>query len=107
MDDPIGAQLIAYNDHDVERFVACYAEHAVITSPDGSVTMAGSAQMRAEYSTFFEASPDLRAEVRHQVHAGSWTVHEEHVSRSGQDVAVLLVAYEVRDGQIARVIVLR
>jgi hypothetical protein len=106
MDDPIGAQLIAYNDHDIDGFVACYAEDTVVTSPDGTITTAGSAQMRAEYGTLFENWPDLRTEVQDQVHAGAWTVHEERVSRSGQAL-VVLVAYEVRDGKICRVIMLR
>lgn len=106
MDDPVAAQLSAYNNHDVDGFVACYAEDAVITAPDGTISMAGSAQIRAEYVKLFHNSPDLRAEVKAQVHAGTWTVHEEQVSRSGQAL-VVLVAYEVRDGQICRVILLR
>jgi hypothetical protein len=81
MDDPIGAQLTAYKNHDIDGFLACYAEDAVIMSPDGTTTLAGSAQMRAEYSTLFEKWPDLSAEVRDQVHA-DLSRHRASVGRS-------------------------
>jgi hypothetical protein len=53
----------------------------------------------------FAASPDLQAEILGRISTGDWTVDHERVSRAGETREVL-VAYQVADGQIARVLML-
>jgi hypothetical protein len=40
-DDLVERQVAAYNTHDVERFVACYAEDVVIEDGHGQVSVRG------------------------------------------------------------------
>jgi hypothetical protein len=61
--------------------------------------------MRDQYGALFEGSPDLRAEILGRVSAGGWTVDHERVSR-GEETRELLVAYQVADGLISRVMML-
>jgi hypothetical protein len=106
MDDPVQAQVEAYNARDVEAFVACYADDVVISDGSATVLMTGRAQLRAAYGPMFDAHPDLRAEIVHRISAGGWTVDHERVTREGRQLEVL-VAYQVAAGVIQRVVMLR
>ena len=83
--DPVQAQVDAYNARDIDAFVAPYADDVVITDAGGR--------------------PDLQAEILGRISTGDWTVDHERVSRAGETREVL-VAYQVADGQIARVLML-
>ena len=67
--------------------------------------MAGVATIREEYGATFAASRDLQAEILGRISTGDWTVDHERVSRAGE-TREALVAYQVADGQIARVLML-
>ncbi|MEO6510787.1 MAG: nuclear transport factor 2 family protein [Nocardioides sp.] len=103
--NPVQAQVDAYNAHDIDAFVAAYADDVVITDAAGRAIMQGGDVIREEYGAMFEASPDLRAEILGRISTGEWTVDQERVSR-GDEVRELLVAYRVVDGLIARVVML-
>jgi hypothetical protein len=105
MDDPVQAQVDAYNARDIDAFVAAYAPEVVITDSTGRAIMAGQESIREDYGALFEASPDLRAEILGRVSAGDWTVDHEQVSRGGETREVL-VAYRVVGGLIERVVML-
>jgi hypothetical protein len=105
MDDPVQAQVDAYNARDIEAFVAAYAPDVVITDANGSPMLGGHDAMREQYGALFEGSPDLDAEILGRVSAGAWTVDQERVSR-GDETRDVLVAYQVTDGLIARVVML-
>jgi hypothetical protein len=103
--DPVQAQVDAYNARDIDAFVAPYADDVVITDASGRPIMAGVEPIREEYGAMFAASPDLQAEILGRISTGGWTVDHERVSRAGETREVL-VAYQVADGQIARVLML-
>jgi hypothetical protein len=103
--DPVQAQVDAYNARDIDAFVAPYADDVVITDAGGRPIMAGVETIRDEYGAMFAASPDLQAEILGRISAGEWTVDHERVSRAGETREVL-VAYQVTDGRIARVLML-
>jgi hypothetical protein len=105
MDDPVQAQVDAYNARDIDAFVAAYDADVVITDATGRAIMSGQETIRDEYGELFEASPDLRAEILGRVGAGTWTVDHERVSR-GDETREVLVAYHVSDGLISRVVML-
>ena len=105
MDDPVQAQVDAYNARDSDAFVASYAADVAITDATGRAIMSGADTIREEYGALFDASPDLRAEILGRVAAGEWTVDHERVSR-GEETRELLVAYLVEDGLISRVMML-
>jgi hypothetical protein len=105
MEDPVQAQVDAYNARDIEAFTAAYDPNVVITDATGRAIMSGQETIREEYGALFEASPDLQAEIVARVSTGDWTVDHERVSRGGE-TRELLVAYQLADGLISRVVML-
>jgi len=106
MNDPVQAQLEAYNASDLDAFVECYAEGIVVSDGVGTVLMAGLDSLRSAYGAMFAANADVHADVVARQHAGAWTVDLERV-RTGEGVQEVLVAYRVEAGLIQRVIMLR
>ena len=80
MEDAVERQEHAYNAHDVEGFVACYAEGVVIEDADGNVLISGRDEMRRRYGRLFARSPDVRAEVVTRIRVGSYVIDEERVT---------------------------
>ncbi|HTT58414.1 MAG TPA: SgcJ/EcaC family oxidoreductase [Acidimicrobiales bacterium] len=76
----IDRQVAAYNNQDIEAFIACYADDATIIQTDGSVLAVGREQIRAIYAGLFEQSPDLRAEIRNRIEVGPIVMDEEFVT---------------------------
>lgn len=105
MDDPVVAQLAAYNAHDVDGFVACYAVDAVVASGDGRTLMTGHAEMRDAYSRLFAHHADVHADVIERLCERDWVVDHERVLTGGETTGYV-VAYQVRDGVISRVVIL-
>ncbi len=113
MDDPVVAQLAAYNAHDVDGFVACYASDAMVTSGDGRTLMTGHAEMREAYgrsrgtprARLFANHADVHADVTERLRERDWVVDHERV-RTGVETTGYVVAYRVRDGVIDRVVIM-
>ncbi len=103
--DPVQLQVDAYNAHDVEAFLGCYGDDAVIRHGDGRVLMGDKDTMRAAYTQLFAENPDLRAEIPNRLEVGPWVVDEEVVTAGGREMHAL-VAYEVRDGLIHTAVML-
>ena len=61
--DAVERQVEAYDAHDLDAFVACYAETVVIEDAEGRVLMSGRDAMRDRYGKLFGTLPDLRADI--------------------------------------------
>jgi hypothetical protein len=70
-DDPVQAQLEAYNAHDVDAFVACCAPRVKMFDAAGVLLVDGGEAARARYARLFASSPQLRAEVRQRTRIGT------------------------------------
>lgn len=103
--ESIQRQLDAYNAHDVDAFLACYADDVVVRHGDGRVLMTGRDAMRAVYERLFTEHPDVHVEVPTRLAAGDWIVDEEHVSVGGGEMRAL-VGYGIHDGVIRHVVML-
>jgi len=103
--DVVSRQVDAYNAHDLETFLACYTDDVVIMTGDGEVMLEGIASVREQYDVWFRDVSGLRAEVHGRLVRGSWVVDDEHATADDLDVQAL-VAYQVRGGRIARVILM-
>jgi hypothetical protein len=101
---PVQQQLDAFNAHDLDGFIACYASDVVVRHGDGREILKGHDGMRGFYGPFIN-DPKLHAEVVNRLHSGDWIVDEEHTVWTGGDVQAL-VAYEVRDGLIHTMVML-
>lgn len=102
---PIQRQLDAYNAHDLDAFLACYADDVVVRHGDGRVLMTGREAMRPVYQQLFAEHPDVHATVAGRMTAGDWIVDEELINMDGGEMRVL-VGYAVHDGHIQHVVML-
>jgi hypothetical protein len=103
--DTVARQVDAYNAHDLEAFLACYADDVVVTSGNGDVLLEGVGAVWAQYDEWFSRLHDLHAEVHHRIERGQWVVDDEHATAEGLDVEAL-VAYHVRNERIDRVVLM-
>lgn len=97
-------QLDAYNAHDLEAFLDCYAEDVVVRDlVSGEVRMRGRSAMRRAYGPMF-AKGTIHAELVGRLVVGDVAVDQERVTghRSGR-VVHALAHYAVRDGRIQQV----
>lgn len=78
--DAVERQVQAYNERDLEEFIACYAETVVIENGDGEVLMNGQEEMRERYGSLFAGSPSLHGEIVTRIRVGSYIVDEERIT---------------------------
>ncbi len=69
MNDPVQAQVDAYNAHDVGAFLACYTDDVVVTDGTGTILISGLNSMRSSYAEMFDTHPEVRAEILARQHA--------------------------------------
>jgi hypothetical protein len=94
-------QLAAYNSHDLDAFVATYAEEVRVRRRNGSL-LQGRQALRDTYAGLFAAGR-CRAEVLGRLTEGDWVVDHERADGLADQPVRVLVAYRVRDGLIDRV----
>jgi hypothetical protein len=100
------AQLDAYNQGDIDAFVACYAEGVQIFDlRSGDLLGEGGDYLRETYGDLFARAPDLHATVTSRTVVGNVAFDHEVVTGRGDPEPLLAMAiYEVDgDGLIARV----
>lgn len=108
MEDAVERQVRAYNAHDLDGFVACYAEGVVIEDAEGNVIMNGRGDMRDRYGRLFAGSPNVRAEVVARIRVGSYVIDEERVTgRADGDVHTVAIYRLDTHGSIDHVRFLR
>jgi uncharacterized protein (TIGR02246 family) len=99
----VQAQLDAYNRHDLEGFLAFYADDAVLVNYPDQITQTGKAEMRARYQKRF-AQPNVRAEILERIVFSNFVIdHERITSPPTTDVIEAVATYEVENGKIVRV----
>ncbi|MEZ6000493.1 nuclear transport factor 2 family protein [Hyphomonas sp.] len=97
-------QLDAYNRQDIEAFLECYAEDAVLGGLNGDVTQSGAADIRARHLELFAQFPENKATIVNEMDLGSTVILHEDVSRApGGDQFQVAAIYTIRNGKIARV----
>jgi hypothetical protein len=73
------AQLAAFNDRDIDAFVACFSDDIEARSfPSGDILADRSgAALRPRFVSVFEASPNLEARLTSRIVRGSVVIDEE------------------------------
>ena len=106
-EDPVEAQLQAYNARDVDAFMACYTDDCVVEDGDGTRMMAGSAQMRERYVALFAGSPNLHCTLVARIRIGEHVMDEERITgRLGTPVGETrhaVAVYKLRGNKICHV----
>ena len=99
----VDAQLVAYNERDLEAFLSFYADDAVLAKHPNQVTQTGKAEMRTRYQGRF-SNPNVRAEIIKRVTFGRFVVdHERITAPPAKDEVEAVAIYEVKEGKIVRV----
>ncbi|WKE67148.1 nuclear transport factor 2 family protein [Gallaecimonas kandeliae] len=98
---PVQRQLDAYNDHDLERFLAQYHEDVqVFRPPAAEPVQVGKAAMGAHYANHRFNLPDLHARLVNRMVSGNIVVDHEEVSGLGEAPVSAIAVYKVVDGKI-------
>ena len=106
--DLAAAQLLAYNAHDIEAFVACYAEDVHVLDAEGQPTLVGREAFRAAYARLFTEWHEVGAAVDQRLVAEPHVIDLERWWRvrpaDGQRLeGTVLARYTVKNGLIATV----
>jgi imidazolonepropionase-like amidohydrolase len=98
-------QLEAYNAHDLEGFVATYAEDIEIFDlPGAAAKSSGKAKLRATYGGMFKQLPQLRCDVVDRMVEGPFVIDQEVCRAKPGDRPFRAAAiYQVDKGLIRRV----
>ncbi len=102
--DLVQRQLDAYNAQDIDAFMACYADDAVLGSLNGAVTHAGQAAVRQRHADLFKQFPQNRARVLHRIDLGTTVIDHEDVERApGGERFQVAAIYTLAGAKIVRV----
>jgi uncharacterized protein (TIGR02246 family) len=105
-EEVVQRQVEAFNAHDVDAFVATYADDGVVVGGDGmDGPVQGRAALRKHYLERL-AQPGLRATIERRVRMGRWVVDYEIVENELGSTEAIAV-YEVGDGVIKRSTIVR
>lgn len=98
-DHPVERQLAAYNEHDLDRFIACFASTCRLSRADGTVRAEGHEELHRIYTPVF-AIAGRRAIIVSRIVVGDWVVdHEQVVNDAGESFDALMT-YHLVDGEI-------
>ena len=98
------AQLEAYNNGDIDAFVACYAPDVEVYLQGGPLLYRGLDALRERYEPYFAANPELHAALLYRMIHGGFAIDHEHVTgRTDGEELFAIAIYEVVDEKIQRV----
>lgn len=107
MTDPVQQQIDAYNNQDLDGFVAAYSEDVVLEDGEGNVMAQGYDGIRELYAELFDRSPQLHGEVLNRISVGQYVIDEERVrgiNMEGYPSEMhAAVIYRLAEGKIAHV----
>ena len=95
-------QLDAYNDRDIDAFLATYTEDVQLYNFPNKVTSEGQNAMRESYAGFFQRTLDLHCEIKNRIIIGNKVIDEEYVTMNGNHFKAVAI-YEVENGLISKV----
>ena len=95
-------QLDAYNAKDVNAFMAMYTEDIKLYNYPNELLSDGKDQMRKDYLTWFQNTPDLKASVKKRIVIGNKVIDEEQITANGK-VFNTVAIYEVENDRIRKV----
>ncbi len=101
MSDVADRVLVALTAHDLEAFVACYAEDATIEDGYDRVAVRGHDELRSRFGAQFAEHPELRVQLISRTVVGAFVVQEEEVTGRGEHQRHVAV-YLIEDGLIKR-----
>lgn len=106
--EPVDRQLMAYNNHDTDAFVAAYHPAVRIYNFPDELVCDGRDNLRAMYQGIFERAPGINAALTKRIIIQNKVIDEEFVTRRAGKADMCAVAiYEVNEGLITKVFFLK
>lgn len=98
-------QLAAYNNHDIEAFVAAYSSDVqLIDLETGKILCSGKAEFKKRYDDLFTHNPSLHCELLKRTSIGNFVYDEERViGHPLGDVRAMLTYHVNEEGLIDKV----
>lgn len=98
------AQLVAYNNKDIEAFLQPYSDSVEIYQYPNKLIGKGKENMRKEYAQMFASTPDLFCTVVKRMVLGNTVIDEESVVFNKQAPPFKAIAiYTIANNKIQRV----
>jgi len=102
--DIVDAQVTAYNAHDVDAFLDCYAADAEIIDWPDRIRARGRDEMREGYDRQFRENPSLLATIENRIVQGRFVIdHERVTGRASGRETLFVVIYEIVGDAISKV----
>lgn len=100
----VDIQIAAYNQGDIEAFVATFAPDVKTYAHPNTLQISGIKDLKKAYAGYFNAHPELHAEVTGKIIQGNLVIYHEFVTGvvGGEDFFATAI-YEVRDGKIQNI----
>lgn len=95
-------QLDAYNNRNIDAFVATYSNDIKIYNYPNQLQYEGVEKLREGYATFFKRTTDLNCEIKNRIVIGNKVIDEEYLTINGENYNAVAI-YEVEKGKIAKV----
>ena len=100
----VQVQLDAYNAHNLDAFVACYAQNVEFWTMDGKVNPEkGAAAMRKGYAELFAQFPKVKVKVLRRISQGAYVIDQQEADGMGPNPVTYTAIYWISQGKIARV----
>jgi hypothetical protein len=94
VNDPVDAHVKAYNERDLDRFVACFSPDCLIEDARGTLVARGHAALRTHFRRVFDENPELHCEIIHRTRVGRYVVDEERITgRDGGEQHGVVVSH--------------
>ncbi|HEX6191339.1 MAG TPA: amidohydrolase family protein [Chitinophagaceae bacterium] len=95
-------QLLAYNAHNLEAFLAPYAEDVEVYEFPNKLQTKGKAAMRKSYE-FISRTPKLYCRLLNRIVEGNIVIDHEEVWGFGEKPFYGIAIYEIKNGKISKV----
>uniref|UniRef100_UPI004047E698 nuclear transport factor 2 family protein n=1 Tax=Roseivirga sp. TaxID=1964215 RepID=UPI004047E698 len=101
-------QLDAYNNRDIEAFLAPYSDSVKIYNHPNELLFSGKEAMRKRYATKFENTPDLHCTLMNRMVLGNTVIDQEYVINDKNAPPTEVIAiYKIEAEKIVEVYFIR
>ena len=101
-------QYDAYNNHDLEAFVAAHAPDVRAYRFPDSLILEGRAALRERFGKLFATAPQVHATVEARIAQGDFVIWQETATGlPGGKTSTGIFVWEVHNGQISRIMSIR
>ena len=95
-------QVEAYNNRNIDAFLATYDDNIKIYDFPNTFRYEGKEKMRKIYSSLFKEVPNLLCEIKKRIIMGNKVIDEEYVRVNDEFVSAVAI-YEVKNNKIIKV----